>query len=144
MRSALRIYETYLKKKQAYSLNLHSLYILEYFWWAGKNKSCNIVSSCSRMTDGEISSSSFSTEKIITTSSWTRAGNLPAQGAMNFSIGAGLTRLAIGEPSSAWKHWPTHGCCKPASKSSQQICRVPSHLLDWTSAAVTNKYLIVP
>lgn len=82
--------------------------------------------------------------KSMTTSSWTRAGNLPARGATNPSMGAGLTRLAIGEPSSACKHQPTYGCHKLASKSSQQICRGLGHLLDRTSVAVTNKYLIIP
>lgn len=64
-------------------------------------------------------------------------------GATNLSIGAGPTRLDTGEPSSACKHRPTYRCHKLASKSSQQICRGLSHLLDWTSVAVTNKYLIV-
>ena len=82
--------------------------------------------------------------KSITTSSWSRAANLPVRGAINLSIRAGLTRLAIGEPSSACKHRPTYGCRKLASKSSQQICRGLSHLLDWTTMAVTNKYLIIP
>lgn len=78
--------------------------------------------------------------KLITTASWTRAGNLPEHEATNLSVEAGLTRLAIGEPSSACKHQPTYGCCKLASKSSYQISRDLSHLLDWTSMA----YLSIP
>lgn len=82
--------------------------------------------------------------KWITTSSCTRTGKLPVCGAINLSVGAGLTKPAIGEPSSAWKHQPTYGCRTLVSKSSQQICRGLRHLLDRTSVAVPNKYLITP
>lgn len=81
--------------------------------------------------------------KSIITSSWTGAGNLPSHGTTDLSIGAGLTRLTAGVHSGVHKHWPTYRCLTLRASLLNRPAEASSHLLEWASVAVSNKYLII-